>query len=57
MQRRSGHSRGVYVSYATFRAMRLMIFLFALVFLVIVDQAWFGGHYTSMVARMLRQWI
>jgi len=36
--------------------MRLMIVLFAIVFLIIVDQAWFGGHYTSMLARMLRQW-
>jgi hypothetical protein len=38
-------------------AMRLMIFLFAVVFLIIVDQAWFGGHYTSMLARLLRQWV
>jgi hypothetical protein len=36
--------------------MRLMIFLFALVFLIIVDQAWFSGHYLSMLARLLRQW-
>jgi hypothetical protein len=44
-----------FVCYAS--AMRLMIFLFAIVFLIIVDQAWFGGHYTSMLARLLRQWV
>ena len=35
--------------------MRLMIVLFIAVFLIILDQAWFGGHYLSMIARMLRQ--
>jgi hypothetical protein len=40
----------------TLGLMRLMIVLFVIVFLIIVDQAWFGGHYTSMLARMLRQW-
>jgi hypothetical protein len=36
--------------------MRLMIVLFIAVFLIIVDQAWYGGHYLSMIARLLRQW-
>ena len=35
--------------------MRLMIVLFVGVFLIIVDQAWFSGHYLSLLARMLRQ--
>jgi hypothetical protein len=34
--------------------MRLMIVLFVLVFLIILDQAWFGGHYLDMVARTTR---
>jgi hypothetical protein len=36
--------------------MRLMIVLFTVVFLMIVDQAWFSGHYLSMLVRLLRQW-
>jgi hypothetical protein len=31
--------------------MRLMIALFLLVFLIILDQTWFGGHYLNMAAR------
>ena len=31
-----------------------MIVLFVAVFLIIVDQAWFGGHYLSLIARGLR---
>jgi hypothetical protein len=34
--------------------MRLMIVIFVAVFLIIVDQAWFSGHYLSLLARGLR---
>jgi len=39
------------------KLMQWVVGIFAVVVMLIVDQAWYYGHYTALLARLLSRWI